>query len=105
MPHFFSVFFACLYQKYLSLNIEQLLAVFFGTDEQAEINNIITNKKLPIYGKGLNSREWIFVEDHCEALIKIFQKGKINNFYNIGSNKNLTNLDVCENLIKTSKKL
>ena len=36
------------------------------------IHNIISNKKLPIYGKGINSREWIFVEDHCEALIKIF---------------------------------
>ncbi len=68
------------------------------------IYNILNNKPLPIYGKGLNSREWIYVKDHCEALFKIFKKGKIGNFYNIGSNKNLTNLDVCENLIKTSKK-
>ena len=67
------------------------------------IYNIITNKKLPIYGKGLNSREWIFVEDHCEALIKIFQKGKINNFYNIGSNKNLINLEICKKLIQIGK--
>ena len=68
------------------------------------IYNILNNQDLPIYGKGLNSREWIYVDDHCEALVKIFEKGKIGNFYNIGSNKNLTNLDVCENLIKTSKK-
>ena len=68
------------------------------------IYNILNNKPLPIYGNGLNSREWIYVKDHCEALFKIFKKGKIGNFYNIGSNKNLTNLDVCENLIKTSKK-
>ncbi len=67
------------------------------------IYNIITNKKLPIYGKGLNSREWIYVEDHCEALIKIFQKGKINNFYNIGSNKNLINLEICKKLIQIGK--
>ena len=40
------------------------------------IYNIINNKNLPIYGKGKNSREWIFVDDHCEALIKIFKHGK-----------------------------
>ena len=68
------------------------------------IYNILNNKPLPIYGKGLNSREWIFVKDHCEALIKIFKKGKIGNFYNIGSNKNLTNLKVCEHLISVAKK-
>ena len=39
------------------------------------IYNILSNKKLPIYGKGQNSREWIYVKDHCEALIKIFEKG------------------------------
>ena len=64
------------------------------------IYNIITNKPLPIYGKGTNSREWIFVKDHCEALVKIFHKGKIGNFYNIGSNKNQTNLEICSKLIK-----
>ena len=68
------------------------------------IYNILKNKPLPIYGKGLNSREWIFVKDHCEALIKIFKKGKIGNFYNIGSNKNLTNLKVCEHLLSVAKK-
>ena len=41
------------------------------------IFNILNNKYLPIYGKGLNSREWIYVKDHCEALYKIFFKGKI----------------------------
>ena len=68
------------------------------------IYNILNNKPLPIYGKGMNTREWIFVKDHCEALIKIFKKGKIGNFYNIGSNKNLTNLKVCEHLISVAKK-
>ena len=67
------------------------------------IYNIITNKNLPIYGKGKNSREWIYVKDHCEALIKIFEKGKIGNFYNIGSNKNLINLDISKKLIKIAK--
>jgi dTDP-glucose 4,6-dehydratase len=72
------------------------------------IYNIMHNKPLPIYGKGTNSREWIYVKDHCDALIKVFMKGKIGEFYNIGSNKNLTNLDVCKyllNLAKNEKKI
>jgi len=69
------------------------------------IINIINNKNLPIYGQGLNSREWIYVQDHCEALIKVFNNGKIGEFYNIGSNKNLKNLDVTKEIIKNCKKL
>jgi len=68
------------------------------------IYNILNNKPLPIYGKGTNSREWIYVKDHCEALLKVFNKGKIGEFYNIGSNKNLNNLQVSKELIKISKK-
>ena len=69
------------------------------------IYNILNNRNLPIYGKGINSREWIFVKDHCEALFKIFKKGKIGEFYNIGSNKNLSNLEVCKSLLAISKKI
>ncbi len=68
------------------------------------IYNILNNKSLPIYGNGKNSREWIYVEDHCEALLKVFQKGKIGEFYNIGSNKNLNNLEICKALINVAKK-
>ena len=68
------------------------------------IFNILHNKNLPIYGKGKNSREWLYVKDHCEALYKIFCNGKIGNFYNIGSNKNLTNIQVSKNLLKVAKK-
>ena len=67
------------------------------------IYNIINNKPLPIYGKGTNSREWIYVKDHCEALIKVFLKGKIGEFYNIGSNKNMNNLEVTKEILKTQK--
>ena len=69
------------------------------------IYNILNNKSLPIYGKGKNSREWIYVKDHCEALIKVYKKGKVGEFYNIGSNKNLNNLEVCNKLISVSKKI
>tara|TARA_B100000795_G_scaffold114564_1_gene84980 strand:+ start:2197 stop:3213 length:1017 start_codon:yes stop_codon:yes gene_type:complete len=69
------------------------------------IYNIFNDRPLPIYGKGKNSREWIFVMDHCEALLEIYKKGKIGEFYNIGSNKNLNNIQISEALIKISKKI
>ena len=68
------------------------------------IFNILNNNYLPIYGKGLYSREWIYVKDHCEALYKIFLDGKIGSFYNIGSNKNLKNIQVTKQLLKIAKK-
>jgi dTDP-glucose 4,6-dehydratase len=67
------------------------------------IYNIINNKELPIYGKGNNSREWLHVEDHCLALYKVFDKGKIGEFYNIGSNKNLNNIQITKALLKIAR--
>ncbi len=67
------------------------------------IYNILNNQNLPIYGKGLNSREWIYVDDHCEALVKVLEKGKIGNFYNIGSNINLKNIQISKMLLKIAK--
>jgi len=69
------------------------------------IYNILNNKSLPIYGNGKNSREWIYVMDHCEALLKVFKNGKIGEFYNIGSNKNLNNLEICKALLKIANNL
>ena len=68
------------------------------------IYNIINNKPLPLYGRGKNSREWIFVDDHCDALLKVFKNGNKGEFYNIGSNINSSNFDVAKLLIEISKK-
>ena len=68
------------------------------------IYNILNNKNIPIYGNGKNSREWIFVKDHCDALIKVFKYGKLGEFYNIGSNLNINNISICKKLIKIAKK-
>ena len=68
------------------------------------IYNIINNKPLPIYGKGKNSREWIFVDDHCEALFKVFKNGVKGQFYNIGSNINSSNLDIAKLLINIARR-
>ena len=72
--------------------------------EEKLIPHIITkalkNKKLPIYGDGKNIRDWLYVEDHCEAIIKILEKGKAGETYNIGGNCEKSNLevvnDICE---------
>ena len=58
---------------------------------------------LPLYGKGKNSREWIFVDDHCEALFKVFKSGSVGEFYNIGSNINCNNFEIAKLLINIAK--
>lgn len=68
------------------------------------IYNIINDISLPIYGNGKNSREWIFVEDHCEALLKVFKRGKLGEFYNIGSNNNHSNLEITKKLLSIASK-
>ena len=68
------------------------------------IYNILNNKNLPIYGKGKNSREWIYVGDHCDALIKVYKSGKLGGFYNVGSNYNIDNLTVVKKLLYIAKK-
>ena len=68
------------------------------------ISNILSNKALPIYSKGLNSREWIYVNDHCDALFQIFKKGKIGESYNVGSNINISNIKLVKKIMNIFKK-
>ncbi len=58
------------------------------------INNIKNNKPLPVYGKGENVRDWLWVEDHARAIDTIFHKGKIGEKYNIGGNNEWKNIDI-----------
>jgi dTDP-glucose 4,6-dehydratase len=70
------------------------------------INNIKDNIPLPIYGEGLNIRDWLFVEDHAKAIDLILHKGELGDTYNIGGNNEWTNIDLVKYLIKlTDKKL
>lgn len=64
------------------------------------INNIINNKPLPIYGKGENIRDWLYVEDHVKAIDLIFHKGKIGETYNIGGHNEWTNIDLIKELCR-----
>jgi dTDP-glucose 4,6-dehydratase len=58
------------------------------------INNIINNKPLPVYGKGQNIRDWLFVKDHATAIDVIFHRGKTGEIYNIGGNNEWKNIDL-----------
>ena len=69
------------------------------------IYKIINNQKIPIYGNGKNIREWIHVDDHCEALIKIALKGKIGENYNIGSGHKMENIDIMKKIILIFKEI
>ncbi|MDO4228374.1 MAG: dTDP-glucose 4,6-dehydratase [Capnocytophaga sp.] len=64
------------------------------------INNIRNNKPLPVYGKGENVRDWLFVEDHAKAIDVIFHKGKIGETYNIGGFNEWKNIDLIKVIIK-----
>ena len=68
------------------------------------IFNILNNRNLPIYGKGKNSREWIYVRDHCEALLLIYLKGRFGESYNIGTGQNFKNIDIANRLLRIAKK-
>ncbi len=67
------------------------------------IFNILNNRPLPIYGKGINSREWIYVEDHCRGLLSILNKGKKGECYNIGTGTNVKNLNLTKLLLDIVK--
>ena len=69
------------------------------------IYKIINQKPIPIYGNGKNIREWIYVEDHCNALIKISEKGILGENYNIGSGIELNNIEITKKIISSFKEI
>lgn len=64
------------------------------------ITNAIEDKPIPVYGDGLNVRDWIFVLDHCRALEAVLEKGRDGKVYNIGAGNEMTNLDLVHRLLK-----
>ena len=69
------------------------------------INNIVNSNPLPVYGKGENVRDWLFVNDHARAIDVIFHKGKLNETYNIGGFNEWKNIDLIKVIIKTVDRL
>ena len=64
------------------------------------IINALADKELPVYGKGENVRDWLYVEDHCSAIDLIIHEGKTGEVYNIGGHNEKTNLEVVKIILK-----
>jgi dTDP-glucose 4,6-dehydratase len=64
------------------------------------IINALNNKPLPVYGDGMNVRDWIFVEDHCEAILEVTSNGRIGEVYNIGANNEKPNIEIVKLILK-----
>jgi dTDP-glucose 4,6-dehydratase len=65
------------------------------------ISNALEDKPLPIYGDGLQIRDWLYVEDHCRAIQRLLEKGRPGEIYNIGGNRSLTNREVVGRILST----
>jgi len=65
------------------------------------INNILEGKKLPVYGKGENVRDWLYVEDHCKAIDLVVREGRDGQVYNVGGHNEMKNIDIVRLTIKT----
>jgi dTDP-glucose 4,6-dehydratase len=64
------------------------------------ISNALQDKALPVYGNGMNVRDWLYVEDHCSAIDTVLHKGKIGEVYNIGGNNEWYNIDIVKLILK-----
>ena len=64
------------------------------------VTNLLEGKKVPIYGDGLNVRDWLYVEDHCQAIDLVLHKGKIGETYCVGGNEEKTNLEITYKILK-----
>lgn len=69
------------------------------------IRNILEGKKLPVYGDGMNVRDWLYVEDHCKAIDKVLHSGRVGEVYNIGGHNEKTNIDIVKLVIDTIRKI
>ena len=69
------------------------------------INNIRERRELPVYGRGENVRDWLYVEDHARAIDLIFHRGRVGETYNIGGNNEWRNIDLVRELVRTTDRL
>jgi len=69
------------------------------------ILNCLSEKKLPVYGDGNNIRDWLYVEDHCDALYTVLIKGKLGETYNIGGNNEMKNIDIVKTICQRMDEL
>lgn len=68
------------------------------------ISNALEGRPLPIYGDGMQVRDWLYVEDHCRAILTVLEKGRDGEVYNVGGNRSLANLEVVERILSITGK-
>ncbi len=64
------------------------------------ITNALEGRKLPVYGDGMNTRDWLFVEDHCRALAAVLERGRDGEIYNVGGNRALPNIEIVRKILR-----
>jgi dTDP-glucose 4,6-dehydratase len=68
------------------------------------VTNLMEGKKVPLYGDGMNIRDWLYVEDHCDAIWTVLNKGRIGEVYNVGGNNEITNRVITETILREMNK-
>lgn len=63
------------------------------------IMNALSDKDLPVYGDGMNVRDWIYVDDHCQAILEVFEKGRVGQVYNIGAENEMPNIEIVKQIL------
>lgn len=63
------------------------------------IMNALSDKELPVYGDGMNVRDWIYVDDHCQAILEVFEKGRVGQVYNIGAENEMPNIEIVKKIL------
>jgi dTDP-glucose 4,6-dehydratase len=64
------------------------------------VTNLMEGKQVPLYGDGMNIRDWLYVEDHCDAIWTVLNKGRFGEVYNIGGNNEITNRKITETILR-----
>ena len=64
------------------------------------IHNALNSKELPIYGEGINIRDWIYVDDHCKGILKVLLEGRVGEIYNLGGDSEIRNIDLVKKILK-----
>ena len=68
------------------------------------INNATHDKPLPVYGEGLNVRDWLYVKDHCYGILAVLEKGKVEEVYNLGGHNEKANIEIVKKILKELNK-
>jgi len=91
----------------LNVWMNRLICISSAATAIRNMHRNIINKQLPVYGAGLNVRDWLYVEDHCKAIDMVLRRGCVGEVYNVGGHNEMRNIDIvrliCRNLGKSEE--